>query len=173
MLLVLLSALLGCAPKKPAVAVPAAPAPSAGLVELRGVATKPPLRELLLRGLATADVTPCYAAALGRDPRAYGEIVVDFTVAASGAVEAASVHLSTLGDAEAEACVLRAVQALRFPGATSECLEVMYPFVFTSDATPPEVARALKVRYGLVPAEPDDDPTDPKAPRTPGVVYLF
>ncbi len=171
MRLLLLPLTLACAPKQP----PAAPAPTptAGLVEVKGVGARPPVRERLLRTLATAAVAPCYEASLTRDPRAYGEVVVAFTVGPDGRVTEAGVHLSTLGDAAAEACAVDAVRALAFPGVTSDQLVVVYPFVFTSDATPPEVARALKVRYGLLPDELEGDPADPKAEVPPGVVYLW
>ena len=167
----LLVASLGCAPKP--VPVAPGPAPTAGLVEVTGMAARVPARELLLRTLATAVVAPCYEASLARDAGAYGEVVVAFTALADGTVEAASVHLSTLGDAEAEACVVRAVGALAFPGVTAERLSVLYPFVFTSDNTPPEAARALKARYKLLPPETEGDPTDPKAETPSGMVYLW
>lgn len=167
----LLPLLFACASKKAPETPP--PAPVAGLVEVSGVTARVPVREQLLRTLATATVAPCYEAALARDPRAYGEVVVEFTAGADGAVAEAGVHLSTLGDAAAETCVVDAVRALAFPGVTADRLTVVYPFVFASDATPPEVARALKVRYGLLPAEPEGDPTNPKAETPSGVVYLW
>ena len=159
--------LLGCAPK-----LPPAPPPSqgAGLVEVSGVAPKVPLRQQLLTALGGAGVAPCYEAALARDPQLWGEIVVRFVVT-TGAVTEAGVHLSTVADEQAEACVLDAVRALPFPGIASST--VVYPFVFTSDATPPEVARALKVKYKLLPPEPEGDPGDPREESPPGVVYLW
>lgn len=163
--------LVGCASKSGAVS--SASPPSAGLVEVKGRGAPVPVREQLLRTLTGAPAAPCYEAALARDPYAYGEVVVAFTVDAAGQVVEAGVHLATLGDAAAEACVVAAVQALRFPAVTADRLAVLYPFVFTSDATPPVVARALKVKYGLAPAEPEGDPTDPKAETPPGVVYLW
>jgi hypothetical protein len=142
-------------------------------VEVSGVAPRIPVREQLLRTLATAAVAPCYEAALGRDPRLYGELVVELSIQADGRVVDASARLSTLGDAEAEACTLGAVRALSFPGVTQGTLTVVYPFVFTSDATPPEVARALKQRYGLLPPESDERMVDPRDDAPPGVVYLW
>ncbi len=165
--------LAACAPKKPPEELPPPPAPAAGLVEVTGMAAKASPKELLRRTLATAVVGPCYEAALVRDPRLYGEVVVRFTALADGRVEEASVHLSTLGDAAAEACVLDAVRALSFPGVTPDRLTAVYPFVFASDATPPEVARSLKVRYGLLPPDPESDLTDPKAQTPTGMVYLW
>jgi hypothetical protein len=160
-------ALLGCAPKLPPEPLPPK---NAGLVEITGVAPRVPLRQQLLTTLATATVTPCYEAALARDPQSWGEIVIRFVVTA-GAVTDASVHLSTLGDDLAEACVVDAVRALVFTGVAST--SVVYPFVFTSDATPPEVTRALKVKYKLLPPEPEGDPRDPRDESPPGVVYLW
>lgn len=162
-----------CAPKKPPVEVAPPPAPAAGLVEVTGMAVKADPKDLLRRTLATAVVGPCYEAALSRDPRRYGEVVVRFTALADGKVEDAGVHLSTLGDDAAEACVLDAVRALVFPGVTTDRLTVVYPFLFASDATPPEVARSLKVRYGLLASEPEGDPTNPKEATPAGMVYLW
>jgi hypothetical protein len=166
--------LLGaCVPKPPPVTDPLPPPPSAGLVEVSGVAAKAAPRDTLLRTLATALVAPCYEGALTRDPHRYGEVVVRFTTVADGSVPEAEVFLSTLADDVAEACVVAAVRALAFPAVTADRLTVIYPFLFTSDATPPEVARALKVRYGLMPADPPGDPTNPKESTPPGVVYLW
>ncbi|MDP2315906.1 MAG: AgmX/PglI C-terminal domain-containing protein [Pseudomonadota bacterium] len=172
-LVLLCAALVACAPKVPPVEVAPPPAPSAGLVEVTGMAAKAAPKELLRRVLATAAVGPCYEAALARDPRLYGEVVVRFTALADGRVEGVDVHLSTLGDAAAEACVLDAVRVLPFPGVTTDRLTVVYPFLFTSDATPPEVARALKVRYGLVPTDPGGDSTNPKDETPEGMIYLW
>lgn len=137
------------------------------------MAAKAAPEEQLRRTLATAVVGPCYEAALTRDPGLYGEVVVRFTALADGKVDDAGVHLSTLGDAVAEACVLDAVRRLSFPGVTTDRLTVVYPYLFASDATPPEVARALKVRYGLLAADPAGDPTNPKDETPAGMVYLW
>ncbi|MDP2309309.1 MAG: AgmX/PglI C-terminal domain-containing protein [Pseudomonadota bacterium] len=169
----LVLALVACAPKKPPADAAPPPAPTAGLVEVTGMAAKADPKELLRRTLATALVGPCYEAALGRDPRRYGEVVVRFTALADGKVEDAGVHLSTLGDDVAEACVLDAVRVLSFPGVTTDRVTVVYPFLFASDATPPEIARSLKVRYGLLPADPGGDGTNPKDETPPGMVYLW
>ena len=168
-----LLALAACAPKLPPEEVAPPPAPAAGLVEVSGMAAKADPREALRQVLATAAVTPCYEGALQRDARRYGEVVVRLSVLADGRVDEASVHLSTLSDDTAEACVVDAVRALSFPGVTATRLTALYPFVFTSDATPREVARALKVRYGLLPADPGGDPTNPKDATPEGVVYLW
>ena len=91
----------------------------------------------------------------------------------SRAVESASARMADRVTTLTEACVVEAVRVLVFPGVTTDRLTVVYPFLFTSDATPPEVARSLKVRYGLVPADPGGDPTNPKAETPEGVVYLW
>lgn len=160
-------ALLGCVPKP---VEPAAAPSRVGLVEVKGVAGKAPLRESLLRALATAAVTPCYEAALARDPGLYGEVVVRFTVDA-GRVSEVGTLLTTLGDATAEACVVEAVRAVPFPGMGTPAITVVYPYLFTSDATPPVVARALKARYGLLPPDPTE--IDPKKPAPEGTIYLW
>ena len=142
-----------------------------GLVEVKGVAGKASLKQTLLQTLANAPVAACYEAALARDTGVYGEVVVRFTVTA-GVVTTAEPELATLGDPTAETCVIDAVRGLAFPGVGDPAITVVYPYLFTSDATPPEVARALKVRYKLLPAEPEEEP-DPKKESPPGLIYLW
>ncbi len=137
------------------------------------MAAKASFKQAILRVLATAPAAPCYEALLAQDPRAYGEVVVRFTVLADGSVPESEVLFATLSDAPAEACVAGVVKTLAFPGVTQAPISVVYPFLFTSDATPMEVARALKVRYGLLPPEPPGDPTNPREVTPPGVVYLW
>lgn len=172
-LVLLASTSAACAPKKPPADALPPPAPSAGLVEVTGMAGKADPKELLRRTLATAAVGPCYEAALTRDPRRYGEVVVRFTALADGKVDDVGVHLSTLGDDAAEACVVETVRALSFPGVTTDRLTVVYPFLFASDATPPEIARSLKVRYGLLPSDPGGESMNPMDATPPGMVYLW
>lgn len=168
--LALLALLGGCAKPAP----PETPAPaSVGVVEVRGNAPAVPERDAILRVLAAAPPTACYEAALARNGRAHGEVVVRFRLDAAGAVAEASPTYSTLGDEVAAACVADAVRALRFPPPSRPDLVVVYPFLFTSDTTPPEVARALKLRYGLVTEEIPGDPTDPKTPIPPGLVVTW
>lgn len=164
-------ALLGaCAPHA---ARPPEALPRAGVVEVKRESPTVPERDAVLRVLALANPTACYEAALARDPAAYGEVVVRFRIGAAGLVEDSVPTFSTLGDDVAERCVADAVRRLQFPAPSHPGLTVVYPFLFTSDGTPPEVARALKLRYGLVTDDPEIDLTDPKAEPPPGVVLVW
>lgn len=115
---------------------------------------------------------PCYEAALGRDPRAAGEVVVRVVLGDAGGVAGVEGVLSTL-DEVAAACVADAAKGLRFSPSLRPGYAVVYPYVFVTGSTPPEVARALKLRYGLVEEDLDASLTDPKKRAPPGVVVTF
>lgn len=150
---------------------PPPPLVRAGVVEVaRGQGAGE--RDGILRVLNGAAPAPCYEAALGRDPRSFGELVVRFEIDAAGVPTSTRATFSTLEDADAERCVLDVVAGLRFPAPSRPGLSVAYPFLFTSDATPPEVTRALKLRYKLV-AEDMGPLDDPKAKAPPGVVLVW
>ncbi len=108
----------------------------------------------------------CYVSALAAHPNIYGEHRVRIHVGSDGSVLSAQTIIGTLNHAGLEACVLELVEGLSFPKPTqADGLWVSYPFLFTSDATPPEVVRALRIRHGLLnPAletiseEPDASP---------------
>ena len=152
----------------------AAPAPrgAATVVELAVPAGTVPLRDRMREALAGAPVTPCYAALLARDPAAYGEVVVEVVVGRDGVVTEGRVHFTTLAE-EAAGCVVDVVRGVRLPPAPQDGFVVRYPYLFSSTATPPEIARSLRVRYGLEPAIPVGNPDDPKAPRPAGVVTTW
>ena len=101
-----------------------------------------------------AALVECYRPALERDPMRYGEVVVGVSINPSGEVTDSQVVFSTISDAEMVECVLSKTKDFSFPTHSREVIRASYPFLFTSDATPPEVVRALKVRHGLVPPDP-------------------
>ena len=96
----------------------------------------------------------CYQAALRRNPYAYGEVVVAVSVDGEGRARDASVVLETLGDDALVTCIEGIVRNVKFPVPGTPGTNGRYPFLFTSDLTPPEVVRALQDRYGLLPPEP-------------------
>lgn len=98
----------------------------------------------------------CYTQALARDPLAYGQITLRVVLDAQGQVEQGTALLSTLGDAQAEACVEEAARALVFPAPSRPGLAMRYPVVFTSQLTPPEVTRALLLNNGLLTLEEEE-----------------
>ncbi len=142
------------------------------MVELAVPAGTVPLRDRMREALAGVPVAPCYAALLARDPAAYGEVVVEVVVGRDGVVTEGRVHFTTLAE-EAAGCVVDVVRGQRLPPAPQDGFVVRYPYLFSSTATPPEIARAMRVRYGLEPAIPTGNPEDPKAPRPAGVVTTW
>lgn len=165
----LLALLVGCAPRP----VPPPPPPGAGtVIELTTGTVSTADRDAILRLVATAPVRPCFEALLSGHPTAHGEVVVRFTIGASGAVEAAAPDFATLGDADAEACVASAVRAVAFPNRDMP-ITVLYPFLLVTERTPPEIVRALKARYGLLSEAETTVSGDPRTPPPPGVLVLW
>jgi len=157
--------LCGCLEQvPPESSVPAATGtpPSAGLVSVkldpeavaRALAERGPsnIEVAVLRVLDAASerATSCYTKALERDPYLYGEVLLRLELDAEGRVSQAESSMDTLGDQDLVGCVERLVQALHFPAPGGEGMSLRYPFLFTSDLTPPEVVRAMKANHGLV-----------------------
>ena len=105
-------------------------------------------------------------------PTAHGEVVVRFTIGVAGIVEDSVASFGTLGDGDAEACVAQSVFAIHF-ASRPEALTVWYPFLLITDRTPPEVARAIKDRYGLLPEKEAEAHGDPRTPPPPGIVVVW
>lgn len=159
--------LAGCLEKTP----PAAPVPTGGPVPTAGVVTiqldpeamaqamaekGPSSVELgVLRVLdgASERAASCYAKALQQDPYLYGEVLIRLTIDAEGGVVEAASRMDTVGDLELVSCVERLVQAQRYPAPGGEGLSLRYPFLFSTDLTPPEVVRAMKANRGLLEEE--------------------
>ena len=100
----------------------------------------------------------CYAEGVERNPSLHGDLVARVDIQGDGTVGAASVTRTTLRDEEVGACVVAALQQLRFPSPSKDPLVVSYPYVFVSDLTPPEVVRALYIKYGFI--DPDEETSD-------------
>lgn len=160
----------GCPPKAPpAAAVPTGPPPAVGLVQVQiapeqkaAAATAPkgptPVEQASLRVLdeARPRAAMCYQAALARDVNVYGEVLVRIVVGPGGQVTEAASSLDTVGDLELVTCIEDMVRSLGFPAPGGEGLTLRYPFLFSSDLTPPEVVRAMMGQHGLLPQEPVD-----------------
>jgi hypothetical protein len=112
-----------------------------------------------------AAMADCYVVALEQAPMLYGELVVGVTLNAAGEISNPEFVFTTIGDETMKACVLEKVAGLTFPALQRESVKASYPYLFTSDRTPPEVVRALKVRHGLMPPDPaGNSEQDPDAP---------
>lgn len=78
-----------------------------------------------------ASVRLCYEEQLQRLPGLAGKVRVDFEIAPDGSVKEATLHESTLGSREVEACVLDRVRKMEFPRPLGgEGVAVSFPFVF-------------------------------------------
>jgi hypothetical protein len=160
---------VGCPEKVPPTApVPAAaPAPTAGVVSVevdpeavaRAGASREPVgvEERVLQVLdgARERAVSCYTQALQANPYLYGEVLVRLVLDADGGVIEASSRMDTVSDLELVHCVERLVQGQHYPAPGGEGLELRYPFLFSSDLTPPEVVRAMKAAHGLLDEEPE------------------
>jgi hypothetical protein len=156
---------LGCpeqVPPESAVPSRSGPPPSVGVVSVQ-VDPEAVARALAERGPSDREVavlsvldaareraTSCYTQALQRDPYLYGEVVMGLELGAGGGILEAVSVMDTVGDRDLVNCVERLVQAQRFPAPGAEGLVLRYPFLFTSDLTPPEVVRAMKAHHGLI-----------------------
>lgn len=77
------------------------------------------------------EVQRCYGARLKKDAALSGQVVVEFTVEASGAVTGVTVAENKTGDDAVARCVTKIVEPLRFsPGPTGGTALFRYPFEF-------------------------------------------
>ncbi len=79
-------------------------------------------------------IRACYERELMRSPSLAGKVLVEATIDAKGVVSAARIQrsASTLGHASAEACILKAVQRMRFPKVRPDGgVIVRLPLVFS------------------------------------------
>ncbi|MCB9598121.1 MAG: AgmX/PglI C-terminal domain-containing protein [Sandaracinaceae bacterium] len=117
---------------------------SAGAPQVQGGDAGAVARAVRSRGAA---FRACYESRLRADPTLAGVMNVQFTVGGDGAVTSASVTSASLGDPVVTACVLAVVRSLRVPEAAGA--NVVYPFVFASDAGPGAPAFSLLIAQTL------------------------
>ena len=119
--------------------VPASFRPPPELVHLVSVAGSRvggahPKHEIIARIVRTHfdEVKSCYDQELWRQPTLAGRVVVQFTIAPSGQVSAASVLQSTLGNAYVESCIVAALRRWEFPKPLDHHpVIVSYPFILS------------------------------------------
>ncbi len=79
----------------------------------------------------------CYEDGLSRDPKLAGQVAVKFVIDASGAVSTVrSDPSTTLSDASAVQCIVRAFGNLSFPQPEGGIVTVIYPLVFAPGDAP-------------------------------------
>jgi TonB family protein len=72
----------------------------------------------------------CYQTVLAAQPGLAGEVVLRFTIDASGAPQGTKVEKSTVPAGAFQGCVLAAFDTLRFPASSAGVLAVKYPLGF-------------------------------------------
>lgn len=80
-------------------------------------------------------VKTCYRAAAQADPSVRGRLSVELGIERDGRLLNRSVHQSEL-PIEVNACVIAALEGLRFPGRFDTPCVVVYPFVFSASPAP-------------------------------------
>ena len=102
-----------------------------GEADVRGSLSREVIRRVIRRHIN--EVRFCYEQELTARPDLAGRITVSFIIAASGAVQTASVANSTLSNARVEQCVVTAVRRWTFPAPDGGgIVGVNYPFVLDS-----------------------------------------
>lgn len=186
-LLSLTPLLAACPKRSPSNTIPAMPVSGVGMVSIQTTpeGQEPPApgvsapsetqaRKRLLDA-SVPRVLPCYQAALARNPFAYGEILLRYSLNEDGSPARVETRLDTVGDPELVACVEGVVRDLRFAAPSRSGASDHYPFIFSTDRTPPEIVRAMKARHGFQTHDenPEQDPGDPERVAPPGTVETW
>lgn len=107
------------------------PPPATGRsLHLLGALDKGAIDRTIKRDMAS--IRRCYEEGLAGRADLAGKVTIRFVVAADGAVQAAEVKTSTLGDAGVEGCIVGVFRALRFPEPRGGGIVIVsYPFIFS------------------------------------------
>jgi TonB family protein len=98
---------------------------------VRGSLSREVIRRVIRRHIN--EVRFCYEQELTARPDLAGRVTVSFIIAATGAVQTASVASSTLSNARVEQCIVTAVRRWTFPAPDGGgIVGVNYPFVLDS-----------------------------------------
>jgi TonB family protein len=77
-----------------------------------------------------AQVTFCYNKQLLRHPNLSGKVLLRWIISMDGSVKGAKIKSSSLGNKDAESCMVRALESWRFPKPEGGVVQVDYPFIF-------------------------------------------
>ena len=77
-----------------------------------------------------AQITFCYNKQLLRHPNLSGKVVLRWVIGMDGSVRSAKIQTSSLGNQDAESCMVRALESWRFPKPEGGVVQVDYPFIF-------------------------------------------
>ncbi|MCS6915685.1 MAG: TonB family protein [Myxococcota bacterium] len=98
-----------------------------GTAEVRGSLDKELIRRIIRRHIN--EVKFCYEKELTRNPNLQGRVMIQFTIANTGAVISSIVQSSTMGSPPVEQCIAAAVRRWEFPKPQGGIVIVTYPFV--------------------------------------------
>ena len=73
----------------------------------------------------------CYEAALKRDPKLKGRIVITFTIGSNGRVKSLEVESSTISDPSVADCIISRMRMWSFPKPDGGDVTASYPFIFS------------------------------------------
>jgi TonB family protein len=77
-----------------------------------------------------AQITFCYNKQLLRHPKLSGKVILRWIITMDGSVRGAKVKSSSLGNKDAESCMVRALESWKFPKPEGGVVQVDYPFIF-------------------------------------------
>lgn len=79
------------------------------------------------------EIKYCYEKELAKDPNLYGKVAIYFEIGPVGDVATATIKETTMGNSEAENCMLAQVKRWKFPAPQGGgIVQVTYPFIFKS-----------------------------------------
>ncbi len=106
-----------------------------GVPEVQGTLHPEVVRRMVRRH--AGEVRSCYQAQLTQNPFLAGRVTIEATVGPSGAVQAASVSTSTLGNAAAEDCIAAAFRRWTFVAPSDGGVAVVrFPFMLSIEPGP-------------------------------------
>ena len=80
--------------------------------------------------LGSAPLVKCYEAALKRDPKLTGRVVIAFTISRSGSLSNVTDTEASVPDKTLVACAVQLFRSLSFPGHEGGVAKVRYPITF-------------------------------------------
>jgi hypothetical protein len=78
----------------------------------------------------TAQIKYCYEKQLTRFPTLSGKVTLSWIIAMDGSVKSAKIQSSSLGNSDAESCLVRSLEKWVFPKPQGGVVQVAYPFSF-------------------------------------------
>ena len=113
--------------------VPQSPTPPPESVYAGPGCTLDNLRNVI--GTRKAQITKCYRDAAQKDPSVQGRIELELGINPGGSLDGRRVYKSEL-PLEVNACIVKSLRGLHFPGEFTQACVIIYPFVFS--AGPPQ-----------------------------------